>query len=62
MMAEVGGIVNVNGKRMAILLAPPSQGNTPMITPSMTPTSINIMLKGVNATANPLYRADNSST
>ena len=62
MMADVGGIVKVNGKRIAMPLAPPNPGKTPMMTPKITPTNINIMLNGVNATANPLYRADNSST
>ena len=57
MMAEVGGIVKVNGNRIAIPLAPPRPGNTPMITPSVTPTNINNKLKGVIATANPLNKA-----
>jgi len=57
MIAEVGGIVKVNGNRIAIPFAPPRPGNTPMITPSVTPTNINNKLKGVIATANPLNKA-----
>jgi len=57
MMAEVGGIVKVNGNRMAIPFAPPRPGKTPMITPSVTPTSMSSKLNGVIATAKPLNRA-----
>jgi hypothetical protein len=57
MIADVGGIVKVNGNRIAIPFAPPKPGNTPMITPRVTPTSINSKLKGVIATAKPLNRA-----
>src|SRR5215470_17062746 len=53
MIAEVGGIVNVSGSRIATPFAPPSPGSTPMITPSTTPTNISIRLNGVSATANP---------
>ena len=53
MMAEVGGIVNVSGSRMATPLAPPNPGNTPMITPSTMPIIINNRLKGVSTTAKP---------
>jgi len=62
MMAEVGGIVKVNGNKIAIPLAPPKPGKTPMITPSVTPININIMLNGVSATAKPLNSALSSST
>ena len=51
MMAEVGGIVNVSGNKIAIPFAPPKPGNTPIITPNVTPTSISIKLKGDIATA-----------
>ena len=37
MMAEVGGMVNVSGSRMATPLAPPSPGSTPMMVPSAMP-------------------------
>ena len=50
MMAEVGGIVNVNGSRMATPFAPPSPGKTPMIVPSAIPTTAMKRLKGVTAT------------
>ena len=53
MIAEVGGIVNVSGSRIATPLAPPRPGSTPMITPSTTPTNISIRLNGVSATPNP---------
>lgn len=62
MMADVGGIVNVNGNKIAIPLAPPKPGKTPMITPSVTPTNINMMLNGVSATAKPLNSELSSST
>ena len=52
-MAEVGGMVKVNGNRIAMPLAPPNPGNTPMTTPSVTPTNINIRLNGVIATEKP---------
>ena len=57
MMAEVGSMVNVNGSKIAMPLAPPKPGNTPMMTPRTTPTSINIRLKGVIAMAKPLNSA-----
>ena len=53
MMAEVGGMVNVSGSRIATPFAPPSPGSTPMITPSMMPTSISTRLNGVSATEKP---------
>jgi hypothetical protein len=55
--SQVGGMVKVNGNRIAIPFAPPKPGNTPIITPRVTPTSINSKLKGVIATAKPLNRA-----
>jgi hypothetical protein len=57
MIADVGGMVKVNGNRIAIPLAPPKPGNTPIITPRVTPTNINSRLKGVIATAKPPNRA-----
>ena len=53
MMAEVGGMVKVSGNNIAMPLAPPNPGNTPITTPSVTPTNISIRLNGVIATANP---------
>ena len=44
MMAEVGGMLNVSGSRIATPLAPPSPGKTPMMTPSRMPTSIRAKL------------------
>jgi len=51
--AEVGGIVNVSGSRIAMPLAPPRPGKTPISTPSVTPMNISNRLKGVSATENP---------
>ena len=53
MMAEVGGMVKVSGSRMAMPLAPPKPGRTPITTPSVTPINISIRLNGVIATENP---------
>ena len=46
MIADVGDMLNVSGRRIATPLAPPSPGSTPMITPSTMPTTITMMLKG----------------
>ena len=35
MIAEVGGIVNVSGSRIAMPFAPPRPGSTPMMTPRL---------------------------
>ena len=40
MMADVGFIENVSGSKMAMPLAPPSPGNTPIKMPSVIPTSM----------------------
>ena len=53
MIAEVGGIVNVSGSRIATPLAPPSPGSTPMMTPSTMPISISSRLNGDSTTAKP---------
>ena len=55
-MAEVGGIVKVSGSRMATPLAPPRPGSTPMIVPSMMPTTATKRLNGVTATEKPRRR------
>src|ERR1700693_178230 len=57
MMAEVGFIENVSGSRIATPFAPPSPGNTPMITPRTIPTIIRPRLYGVRATENPCRSA-----
>src|SRR6186997_1952235 len=49
-------IVKVSGSRIATPLAPPSPGNTPMITPRMIPASISITLNHDSATAKPPIR------
>src|SRR6266404_4795719 len=53
MMAEVGGMRNVSGSRMATPFAPPSPGSTPMMVPSVMPTTAIRRLKGVMATWKP---------
>ena len=53
MMAEVGGMVNVRGSRIATPLAPPRPGRTPMMTPSRMPTSIRAKLYQERATLKP---------
>src|SRR5262249_26170363 len=53
MIAEVGGIRNVSGSRMATPFAPPKPGSTPMMVPSVMPTTAISRLKGVIATWNP---------
>src|SRR5437868_14531368 len=62
MIADVGGIVNVSGSRMATPLAPPSPGSTPMMMPSTTPISISIRLNGDSATPKPWISELISST
>ena len=53
MIAEVGGMLNVSGNRIATPFAPPSPGSTPITTPSTMPTIITMMLNGCSATAKP---------
>ena len=53
MMAEVGGMVNVSGSRIATPLAPPRPGSTPMMTPSRMPTIIRARLYQESATLKP---------
>ena len=53
MIAEVGGIVNVSGSRMATPFGPPRPGSTPMTIPSTRPMIIIRPLYQVSATANP---------
>src|SRR4030095_2801295 len=56
MIAEVGGMVEVGGKRMDTALAPPSPGSTPMMVPSMMPSTATNRLNGVTATEKPRTR------
>src|SRR5512134_3944518 len=60
MIAEVGGIENVSGSRIATPLAPPSPGNTPISTPSTMPSIISIRLNGLRTIAKP-WNSDESS-
>src|SRR3972149_11612537 len=57
MIAEVGGIVNVSGSRIATPLAPPRPGSTPMITPRTTPTNIRARFLKLRATMKPCISA-----
>src|SRR2546427_13186199 len=56
MIADVGGIVNVSGSRIATPLAPPSPGSTPMMVPSVMPTTAMNRLNGVIAIVKPSQR------
>src|ERR671912_1765115 len=56
MIADVGGIVNVSGSRIATPLAPPRPGSTPMTVPSVMPTTAMNRLNGVIAIWNPRKR------
>ena len=62
MMAEVGGMVNVSGSRIATPLAPPRPGRTPMMTPSRMPTIIKAKLYQDSATLKPPMSDAISST
>src|SRR4051812_47127841 len=61
MIADVGFIENVSGSRIAMPLAPPRPGSTPISTPSVTPTSMKPRLGRVSATLNPCIRLPSSS-
>ena len=61
MIAEVGGIENVSGSRIATPLAPPRPGSTPMTTPSRMPTIITPMLNGSRTVAKPFIKLPISS-
>ena len=39
-VAVAGGMVNVSGSRIAMPLAPPRPGSTPISTPSVSPTAV----------------------
>ena len=62
MIADVGGIENVSGSRIATPFAPPSPGSTPISTPSRMPTNMNSTFFHVSATAKPCIRLLISST
>src|SRR5512138_181685 len=53
MIAEVGGMRNVSGRRIATPFAPPRPGSTPMIVPSTIPITATPRLYGVAATEKP---------
>ena len=56
MMAEVGGMENVSGSRMATPLAPPSPGRTPISVPSAMPMTARKRLWGWSAIPKPRRR------
>src|SRR5882762_7387316 len=62
MIADVGGIENVSGRRIATPLAPPRPGRTPISTPRRMPTSMKSRFWNVSATAKPCIRLLISST
>ena len=51
--ALTGDMAKVSGSRIAMPLAPPSPGSTPMRTPSTMPTSISQHIRRLSATAKP---------
>src|SRR3989338_1867503 len=61
MIADVGGIVNVSGSRIATPLAPPRPGSTPMTVPSAMPSTATKMLYGVIAMEKPCRRFSRST-
>src|SRR5678816_591087 len=61
MIADVGGIENVSGRRIATPLAPPRPGSTPMSTPSRMPRSMKPRFFQARATAKPCIRLPMSS-
>ena len=62
MIADVGGIVNVSGSRIAMPFAPPRPGSTPISTPSVMPISMKRKFLSVNATAKPCIRLPKSAS
>ena len=56
MIADVGGMVKVRGKRIATPLAPPRPGRTPMMVPKRMPITAMKRLNGVIATWKPRSR------
>src|SRR6185369_12868613 len=61
MIADVGDMLKVSGSRIAMPLAPPSPGSTPMMTPSVMPSTISMMLYGWSTTEKPWNRLPISS-
>jgi hypothetical protein len=61
MIAEVGDMLKVSGSRIAMPLAPPRPGSTPIRTPSTMPTIITMMLNGCSTTPKPCIRLPSSS-
>src|SRR5712671_5922814 len=57
MIAAVGDMEKVSGRRIATPLAPPNPGSTPMMTPSTMPTNISSRLNGWMTTAKPWKRS-----
>ena len=53
MMADVGGMLNVSGSKIATPFAPPRPGKTPMTTPSTIPITMTRMLNGCSTVAKP---------
>src|SRR5687767_480130 len=61
-IADVGGMTKVTGRRMATPFAPPRPGRTPMMVPRMMPTVAIIRLYGESAIWKPIRRLAKAST
>ncbi len=57
MMAVVGSMPKVSGRRMATPFGPPSPGSTPTTMPSSTPIIMNMLFCQESATWNPFSRS-----
>src|SRR5215475_11581628 len=58
MIPPAGSILNVSGRRSAIVAAGPNPGRMPTIVPSRQPTKHQNTLLGCSATANPCRRPE----
>ena len=56
MIAEVGFMLKVSGSRIAMPLAPPRPGSTPISTPSVMPMSMKPRFGRVSATPKPCIK------
>jgi hypothetical protein len=56
MIAVVGGIPYVTGRRMAMVPTGPIPGRTPIRVPTKTPRKQNMRLSGCKATLNPAMK------
>ena len=61
-MADVGGMTKVTGRRIAVPFVGPKPGIHPKTVPKVTPITIQKILYGVNAIANPPIKRLNISS